>query len=165
MILMVGSAALFAGGGGGAFEGRFLPSDEWSNRTLDAEVGGGFGYGVDRDGSRFGGFGLVIEDERDEDLYGAFGGLISGQEVKLGPVIGSVNLWTGVGYVSPELFSGRTFGYLAELNAEIGLALIPWMQVALYGGVQGMGSFHSPAWFSDFSYSPVVGARVVWGRF
>ncbi|MFP4550469.1 MAG: hypothetical protein ACLFNT_06665 [Spirochaetales bacterium] len=164
-ILLIGSALAFAGGGGGVFEGRMLPYRGWASTDLDATVGGGFGYGIARDGSRIGGFGLVVNDEFDEELYGAFGGLISGRQYKMGPIVGSVNLWTGVGYVSPRLFDGNTVGYVGELNAELGVLLVPWMQIAVYGGMQGMGSFYSEKWFSDFTYSPVAGIRAVWGSF
>jgi hypothetical protein len=39
------------------------------------------------------------------------------------------------------------------------------MQLAVYGGVQGVGSFYSERWFSDFGYSPIAGIRLIWGSF
>lgn len=163
--LLISTATAFAGGGGGTFVGRLLPYPELRNQDVMTSVSGGFGYGVSRDGSRVGGFGLAIEDERNEEFYGAFGGLMSGQEVKLGPVIASINLWSGVGYLAPRSIGSGSIGYYAELSGEIGALLLPWMQTSVYGGMQITGSFSRFAWFERAAYAPVAGIRFAWGSF
>lgn len=163
--LVLLAAPAFAGGGGGTFMGRLLPYPRLQNHDLSASMSGGFGYGVSRDGSRIGGFGLAIEDAQNGAFYGGFGGLMSGQQVKLGPAIGSVNLWTGVGYLAPQSTGSGSIGYYGELSAELGVVVIPWMQVSAYGGMQVMGRFDRYAWFPDAVYAPVAGIRFAWGSF
>ena len=165
-LMILVAAGAFAFGGGGFFQGTHVPLSEYSNSEVMGQVSGGFGYGVDRGGSRYGGFGMVIEEIGDEEFLGGFGGLISGRQFRTGPVTVSLNLWSGVGYVAPGLVEipGQV-GFLLEANAEAGVKLLPWMQVALYGGMQAIGGFDPHRIFTDSIYTPVAGIRFTWGSF
>lgn len=149
---------IFATGGGGIFYGNYYFDSEFSNIDLTtAEVFGGYGYGTDRDGTRNGGFGLVMSDPNDNSIHGAFGGVITGQETVIGSLIIGANLWAGFGY------SHLGASGLGELNGEVGLAIFPWFQIQAYGGIQYIGPFKD--FFDAGIYSPVAGVRLVWGSF
>lgn len=158
-LLTVLTTGIFASAGGGVFYGDLYYNEDFANRDVsDSGIIGGYGYGTGRDGTRTGGFGLAITNEDGEGYTGGFGGLITGRETFVGPILLGTNLWLGVGGLDEYGFSG-----FAEINGEIGLAVFPWMQLQLYGGIQGITPF------SDFldkgTYAPVGGFRVVWGSF
>ncbi|HKJ84983.1 MAG TPA: hypothetical protein VKA06_02850 [Spirochaetia bacterium] len=164
VVAMAGMASAY--GGGGFFQGSYLPVPEYSNVGRTAEITGGYGYGADRHGTRRGGFGLAIHDAASNDLIGAFGGVISGSQVRTGPLTLSLNLWSGVGYVSPAVVDSPVgFGYFLEADAEAGFALLPWFQLSVYAGMQALGSFEASSIVSSARYTPVVGSRLSWGGF
>ena len=164
MVMVAGMAAAY--GGGGFFQASSVPVPDYSNTGRNADIVGGFGYGADRGGTRYGGFGLAIHDETDESLVGAFGGVISGSQLRTGPFTVSVNLWTGIGYVNPRLIrSSAGFGYFAEATGEAGFAVLPWLQLSVYGGMQAIGSLDAASIVSSARYAPVVGSRLTWGHF
>lgn len=171
IILVCVAATIAAGsalgyGGGGFFQGSYLPMAEYSNVDAEAEVTGGFGYGADSPGTRHGGFGMAIHDSGSGELIGGFGGLISGSQLRTGPLTLSLALWSGLGYVSPRVVDGSIgFGYLIEADLEAGFALLPWFQVSVYAGMQAIGSLDPSALISSARYSPVVGSRLSWGSF
>ena len=80
-----------------------------------------------------------------------------GKEATFGPLMFSANIWTGVGH------TWQGVSLIADINGEIGFAVFPWMQVAVYGGMQGTTSFMDI--FDTYTYTPVFGARIVWGDF
>lgn len=150
----------FATAGGGIFYGDYLYNSEFSNSDLrGAEVFGGYGYGTDRDGVRSGGFGIVMSspDEEDNDFYGAFGGVITGHETKIGPIIVASNLWAGLGG------SNMGFSGFGELNGEVGVPIFSWFLIQGYCGIQYIAPIKD---FLDSGiYSPIAGVRLVWGSF
>lgn len=164
--LSVAAAAGFAYGGGGAFSGASLPATDWTNTGLRIAYTGGFGYGVTDDGHRIGGFGVGVSTEDGREL-GGFGGIINGQQVRIGPLTASVNTWIGVGGLSlPSGTPREFFGYFAEINGEIGLAVLPWFQVSGYVGMQAMGNLiPGDAFTGNAIYTPVSGIRLAWGSF
>ena len=166
MAVAVAVSTVYAYGGGGFFHGSLVPYDELTSHGVVAETRGGFGYGVNRCGVRHGGFGIVVRDEAGDTLLGAFGGIITGRQIRMRPFTMSANLWTGIGFVGAPVAGPRSgFGYFAEATAEAGVALLPWMQVALYGGMQAMGSLDPVSIVESTMYSPVAGMRFVFGRF
>ncbi len=166
MMVAATAASVFAYGGGGFFQGNLLPYQELTSHGVVAETRGGFGYGVNRCGVRHGGFGIVIRNSADNELIGAFGGIISGRQVRVRPITLSANLWTGIGFIGTPVASRHSgFGYFAEATGEAGVALLPWMQVALYGGMQAMGRLDPVSIVESTMYSPVAGMRFVFGRF
>ena len=166
LLTAVVGVGAFAYGGGGFFQGDYLPVPHYSNIERDAEITGGYGYGADRRGSRYGGFGVAIHDTRNNELIGAFGGVISGSQLRTGPLTLSLNLWTGVGYVNADVIPSRyATGYLVEADAEAGFAILPWMQMSLYAGMQAIGSFDAAQLISSARYMPVIGSRLTWGSF
>lgn len=171
LLILIGMTAIVAGavfayGGGGFFQGSYFGIPDWTNIDREAEIVGGFGYGAGRDGERHGGFGLGIHDADSDELIGGFGGVISGSQLRAGPLTLSLNLWTGVGYVNPELTDANTgFGYFIEADADAGFAILPWFQLSVYAGMQAIGSFEPSAIVSSARYTPVVGSRFTWGSF
>ncbi len=166
-VLMTASVfAVSAYGGGGFFQATHMTLPGYSNLSSGGEVRGGYGYGASRSGARYGGFGLVATDTGSEDVLGAFGGVISGRQMRTGPFTLSVNAWSGVGYVNPEYIAvPGNVGFFAEANLEAGFAILPWMQLSVYAGYQAMGPFDPQLLFSHTLYTPVIGSRLSWGSF
>ena len=166
-IMLVAVVAVAAGyGGGGFFGGTQIPYVGYSNIDSMAAVEGGYGYGASRGGARYGGFGISITDQETDEFLGGFGGVITGRQLRTGPFTLSANIWSGIGYASPELLSATSgVAFFAEANAEAGFAVLPWLQISIYGGYQAIGSFDPAAMFANTRYTPVVGGRVTWGAF
>lgn len=157
-------SAAFAYGGGGLFSGHHVAYPGYYSIDRGIEYSGGYGYGTDRDGRRSGGFGLVMNSS--EQFVGAFGGAIQGHQVRLGPVTLSANIWTGFGYLSPQISgSPISFGFVAEATAEAGFAVLPWLQLSFYGGAQAIGPFDLVHLVDTVNYSPILGTRLTWGSF
>ena len=153
-------------GGGGFFQGTQMVFPGYTNMDSGAEVQGGYGYGASRSGRRRGGFGLAISDPATDEFLGAFGGVITGRQKRIGPVTLSANIWSGVGYATPELIQAPAgVAFLAEANAEAGFAVLPWLQISVYGGYQAIGAFDPSNLFANTKYAPVIGGRVTWGGF
>ena len=153
-------------GGGGFFQATQMAFPGYTNMDSFAEVQGGYGYGASRGGRRYGGFGVAISDAETEEFLGGFGGVISGRQIRTGPFTLSLNIWSGVGYASQDLIQAPAgVAFFAEANAEAGFAVLPWLQISVYGGYQAIGSFDPSAMFANTRYAPVVGGRVSWGSF
>jgi hypothetical protein len=158
--------AASAYGGGGFFQASQVAIPGYSNVPALAEVHGGYGYGASRGGSRYGGFGLAVEDAGSDKLIGAFGGVISGHQVRTGPFTLSVNVWSGIGYVNPDIvLVPGAVGFFAEATGEAGFAILPWMQLSVYAGYQAIGPFDPSMLFTNTLYTPVIGSRLTWGSF
>jgi hypothetical protein len=109
---------------------------------------------------------MVLVDGEIDEFLGGFGGVISGRQMRTGPITLSLNVWSGIGYASPELLQAPGgVAFLAEANGEVGFAMLPWLQISLYGGYQAIGTFDPAAMFASTRYAPVVGGRVSWGSF
>ena len=157
-----------AGGAGGLTWGQQYFDSQLSNHDFQSTFSGGYGYSVTRHGQRIGGFGLAVTSLPNGSLDGGFGGLILGQEVHTGPFLLAVNLWTGFGGLSadPALLTAGSLALFEELDLEMGLGFISWMEVTAYAGMQAItrvGAGH--ALFSGAMYTPVLGVRVAWGSF
>jgi hypothetical protein len=162
-------AAVFAGGAGGVLGGHQLFDPRFASGDYQERFSGGFGYGVTHDGRRIGGFGMAIYSNGDPGrLAGGVGGLIMGQELRLGGLCLATNLWTGIGGLSVNgfgMYPGCLIGF-AQLDVEAGVAVFPWFQVSVYGGMQVMGNLAPGRPFADaLYYSPVIGIRTAWGAF
>jgi hypothetical protein len=158
-----------AGGAGGLTWGQQYFDSQLSNLDSQGTLSGGYGYGVTRTGQRIGGFGLAVRSSASNGaLDGGFGGLILGQEAHAGPFLLAVNLWTGVGGLSadPAIPAGRSLALFEELDFELGLGFISWMEVTGYAGMQAIVRVGAGRpLFSDVMYTPVLGVRVAWGSF
>ncbi len=164
LFILLPLTSIFSTDGGGLFYGNYQNGDKFSNINLEeVYYYGGFGYGSNRDGIRSGGFGMVMftEDTTDSLFQGAFGGVITGREVVNGPVVIALNLWAGFGYSNLE--NHKSVSGMMELNGEVGLAIFPWFEIELYGGIQLISAFTNI--MDTAIYTPVVGARLVWGYF
>jgi hypothetical protein len=162
-------ASVFAGGAGGVTAGYQYFAPSVSSGDYQERFDGGFGYGVTHDGRRIGGFGLAFYSETDPGmLAGGVGGLITGQEVRLGNVTLAATLWTGIGGLATRTL-GFEPGYLigfAELDIEAGIAIFRWFQISAYAGMQVMGNLTPGRPFTEaLYYSPVLGVRTSWGSF
>jgi hypothetical protein len=158
-----------ARGAGGVTWGQefFYPS--LSGDSTQANFSGAYGYGVSRDGTRFGGFAISLNSSIPSSSFmGGFVGFISGQEVHLGPVIGALNLWTGIGGMraSPVMNTPDCFALFGELDLEVGFAFTRGMELTGYAGVQGItGLVDGQPLFHNVMWAPVLGLRLAFGSF
>jgi hypothetical protein len=158
---LVPASIAFAGGAGGIgygyqyFDGRLSSSDMgMSNIT-------GYGYGVLDDGSRVGGFGMSFISASG-DAAGGVGGMLVGHEWRTGPLVAALTLWGGLGGAS-WAGQGCMLGYGA-VEAELGVRVLPWMQIVGYAGYQAIGNFLPGIPFSRaLLRTPVLGIRIGWG--
>ena len=159
----------FAGGAGGLTWGQQFFDPALSNSDFPGTFSGGYGYGVTGHGQRIGGFGLAVRSlSPTGGLDGGFGGLILGQEAHGGPFLFALNLWTGVGGLSanPALPGKGSLALFEELDVELGLGFIPWMELTGYAGMQAIMRVGSGSpLFRGALYTPVLGVRVAWGSF
>jgi len=168
IFFLIAAASLWAEGGGGVFWGRQRYHSEFANRDIAFCYSGGYGYGVKSGGTRVGGFGMGIHDESNAaDLTGGVGGIITGQQAALGPIMLSMNALLGVGGIRADFGQPASyFAYFGELDAELGVRVVEWMQISLYGGMTLFGNLAPGDPVTDsVVYSPVVGMRLTWGSF
>jgi hypothetical protein len=168
-VFLLSLAPAFAGGAGGITSGYQWFDPSVSSGDYQARFTGAYGYGVGYDGRRMGGFGMAFYSDTDPGrMVGGIGGLVTGQELRLGNMMLAATLWTGLGGLSAPVYGmepGHLVGF-AELDLEAGIAIFRWFQVSLYGGMQVMSSLAPGRPFQDFLYySPVVGIRTSWGAF
>jgi hypothetical protein len=158
-----------AGGAGGFTWGQQIFDSQLSNYDVQGNYSGAYGYGVTRHGQRIGGFAMAVHSSSpNEALDGGFAGIITGQEMHAGPFIAAVNLWIGFGGLSatPAVPTGGSFALFGELDLELGLGFISWMELTGYAGMQAVTSVAGGrSLFSSVMYTPVLGVRVAWGSF
>jgi|GEM_PF-2736873 len=157
-----------AGGAGGLTWGQQYFDSQLSNSDSQGTFSGAYGYGVTRHGQRIGGFAIAERSSPPNGtLNGGFAGLITGQELHAGPFLLAVNLWTGVGALSPDpaLPGAGSFALFGELDLELGLGFISWMEVTGYAGMQAVTRVTKGGLFTGSMYTPVLGVRVAWGSF
>ena len=195
VVLLLAPCLAFAGGGGGIeyvtnpgpdILGSLLPAGSPLLRmpTGTVQAVSGFGYGVTYDGWKIGGFGTFFTTGAPLSLdvptlgtvtrvIGGFGGIISGGQGRLGPLLFSVNLrlgagGMGVGYLwypagmSPIPVGPGTFALFGSVDAEVGLITFPAMAISAYAGVNGilaLGYAIVPV------AVPTMGVRITWGSF
>lgn len=168
-ILAVSAVSVFAGGGGGLVMGTQYFDPNYANLNLGTISMGGFGYGSTLSGQRIGGFGMALMgfDLMGEPTppIGGVGGLIIGQEIHAGPFMLALNLWLGLGGMAVPAQMGAMVAF-GEANLEAGIALTRWMQLVGFVGFQSFGNLIPGRPFDRFQYyTPVMGARIVWGSF
>jgi len=157
-----------AGGAGGLTWGQQYFDSRLSNVDSQGTFSGAYGYGVTRHGQRIGGFALAVRSLAPNGaLNGGFAGLITGQEMHAGPFLLAVNLWTGVGGLTPDpdLPAAGSLALFGELDLELGLGFISWMEVTGYAGMQAVTRAARGGGFTGSMYTPVLGVRVAWGSF
>ena len=160
LFLVPASLAVAGGAGGVGFSGQYFhPS--LSNMDLGMSSITGFGYGVGPDGSRIGGFGTAFFSAS-SDTAGGVGGMLIGHEWGSGPVVLAFTLWGGVGGGGWSA-NGYMLAYGAA-QAELGIWLLPWMQLTAYVGYEAMGNVVPGVPFSRaLLRTPVLGMRIAWG--
>ena len=173
-IAALAASGAWAHGGGGAggvthgFQYLELNRGCYSVDVRENTVGG-FGYGVDRHGERFGGFGLAFFSEDPSVVFeGGVGGLINGQQFSIGPLTAAAVAWTGVGCLTTDVpgMAGSWITLFLEADVEVGWALTPWLQVTGYAGMQLMTNLSPGDPFEGMLfYTPTVGVRIAWGSF
>jgi hypothetical protein len=158
-----------AGGAGGFTWGQQVFDSQLSNYDVQGSYSGVYGYGVTRRGQRIGGFAMAVNSSSPNGtLEGGFAGIITGQEMRAGPFIAAVNLWMGFGGLNatPALPTESSFALFGELDLELGLGFISWMELTGYAGMQAVTSVAGGRpLFSSVMYTPVFGVRVAWGSF
>jgi hypothetical protein len=169
LIAVIPVCLSFAGGAGGMFFGVPYFDPYFSNYDLPIQCMGGYGYGVSSDGQRYGGFGMgFFGGSALGGFSGGVGGVLSGQEFRLGSFVLAVNLLTGIGGLGTDAV-GVPGGYLiafGQIDAEVGIVVWPWMQISGYGGMQAFANLLPGNPLQDvLYYTPVVGVRLAWGSF
>ena len=173
------SVPVFAegGGGGGMYLGYqitrypFLDNYEIASNTLGLAYYGGFGYGVSEKRAIIGGFGAAIMDiSGGSEIAGGFGGFISGFRIFHKPINLSIVSWTGFGGISTGIQriddSRGFFALFEEIVLEVGLPILRWFMPTIYIGYQVAGNLIPGFPFNSFfSYTPVAGFRIQWGKF
>lgn len=175
------STMMFAEGAGGVMYGTWTNSALFSSSAADVEFIGAYGYGVNSDGFKTGGFGLMLSEEVATDNYsftGAFGGLISGYQFGFDPVYIGIDLWTGIGYThdgtadyydyNPETQGVDGLTVLGMVSAEVGVQVFKWMAVGVVGGMQVLLPISELRHFEEgvsTMYSPFVALKISWGSF
>ena len=162
-------SVIFAGGAGGITWGQEFVDPAFSNFGLQTTYSGAYGYGVNHDGQRIGGFALGLHATNMGPSFDAgFVGLITGQEVHLGPLMGALNLWTGIGGMSANtvLNTPDCFALFGEADLEVGFGFTHAMQLTGYVGMQAIVSVvEGQPLFHTVMYAPVMGLRLAWGSF
>jgi hypothetical protein len=161
VLALLPAARALAGGWGGVdasgpyFDGGF------EGPTLGITTMEGYGYGVNEEGDRVGGFGMGILSTAGAGR-GGVGGLLLGHEWWIGPLVVGFNLQGGIGGTSV-----RDAGYVllfGQAEIDVGIAVLPWMQIVAYVGYQTAGSLFPGTSFTSVSFSaPVLGVRIAWG--
>jgi len=118
-----------------------------------------------------GGFGYTICDPTGEsNIWGGFGGPITGFRIIRRPVTIAITSWTGFGGVytgKNTVNPGRGFFCISEdLQLEIGLPLLRWFMPVVFAGYQvAVNLVPAPPITGFLSYTPVIGMRLTWGKF
>ena len=162
LALVPAGLALAAGAGGVGFGAQYYDAG-LSNTDMGMAYITGYGYAVTRSGTRIGGFGTALLS-LDQRIAGGAGGMVTGHEWRGGPLVAALTLWGGAGGCG---YLGR--GYLlvfGQVDFELGVKLLPWMQVVAYAGYQAWGNVLPGIPFSSAVLTtPVFGVRVGWGGF
>jgi hypothetical protein len=158
----------FARGAGGFTWGEQYFDAQFSNYDLQMSTTGVFGYGVSYGGQRIGGFAMAVHsDGVMPSLDGGFIGAITGQEIRMGPFMAAVNLWTGIGgLLGPGFPLDSSLALVGELSLEIGIRIFPGTMLSGYVAMQAVTNAPvSAPLFSSVAYTPVFGMRLAWGSF
>jgi len=165
LMVILAATSVFAYGGGGVFQASQFAIPGYTNMGQTADISGGYGYGASRGGRRYGGFGLVMTDAATGEFLGGFGGVLTGQQLRTGPFTLSANIYSGIGHASESLLPGTPVAFFAEISGEAGFAVLPWLQISVYGGYHAVGPLDATMIFETTRYAPVIGSRVTWGSF
>jgi hypothetical protein len=161
-------AAAFGAGGVSWGEQYLLPEyPQLANYDTQAQFTAVYGYGVTAFGMRNGGFALGVRPPGNECSWeGGFIGAISGQELRVGPFVLAVDLWTGIGGMHRLSGTGDgTFALFGQADLELGYRLFPGVRIVGYAGMQAIADIL--AWqpiSSAVYYTPVAGLRLAFGR-
>jgi hypothetical protein len=194
-LLALGGAAA-ANGAGGLLVGLVQPS--WNPSFMpgvpsslpDIEYMGGYGYGISREGTIVGGFGLAFLDygiydsanweassQASAHVAGGAGGLVVGSRV-FGSRWSHLDIAArlglgGMGLATKDALSGSagfvSKGYAivyAEPYIELGVGLTRWMQLGASLSYLYIGNFVPGKPLNELVYfTPAVGISLTFGRF
>ena len=177
VLILVVAVSGFGDGGGGMLFGYqtshypFLENYEIANNSLNLVYFGGYGYGISGTSGIIGGFGQAFMSvDGASGIAGGVGGIVAGVRIFSRPITLSLVSWTGLGGIytgTHETDSGKGFFALSEeITVEIGLPILRWFMPTVFAGYQVAGNLiPGTPLTSFFSYTPVVGLRLQWGRF
>jgi hypothetical protein len=161
LLALLPVAAVFAGGAGGVGFGAQYYDSSLSSADMGMAYISGYGYGVDRDGNRIGGFGMALLSGLGLTA-GGVGGMLVGHEWTAGPFMAAISLLGGVG--GAAAYGGGYMLLFGEAELEIGFRLLPWLQVVGYAGYQAWGNLIPGVPFQAARLNtPVYGVRVGFG--
>ncbi len=160
-------AAAFAAGGISWGEQYLLPEyPELANYATDTQSTAVYGYTTTGFGMRNGGFVLGLHGPENEcDWKGGFIGGISGQELRVGPFLLAVDLWTGIGGVASAAGADGNLALFGQLDVELGVRILRGVHLVGYAGMQAIADVL--AWdpvSAAVYYTPVAGLRLAFGR-
>lgn len=170
-VLLLPLAAFARGGAGGLDFGVQVYNSQISNLDLGLTNLGGYGYGVTPWGQRIGGFGRAfLNVSPGSAIAGGVGGILSGFELRAGPLVAGLTLLAGLGGMGTAPMQFPPYGgyciAFGEATVDAGLAVTPWMLLSVYAGMQAMTNLVPGRPFSAFvDYCPVAGMRISWGWF
>jgi len=161
LLALLPAAVAGAGGAGGVGFGAQQYSRSLSSEDLGMAYIQGFGYGVDEDGNRVGGFGMALLSGYGQ-VAGGVGGMVVGHEWNIGPLMAALSLWGGVGGAAAG--GGGYMLLFGEGELELGIRVLPWMQIVGYAGYQVWGNLIPGVPFQSARLNtPVFGVRVAFG--
>ena len=168
MLVGLPLAAAFAAGGVSWGEQYLVPEcPELSNYVTDAQFTAVYGYGTTGFGMRNGGFVLGVRAPGEDTSWeGGFIGAISGQELRVGPFMVALNLWTGVGGLhGPFESCDPSFAFFGQADLELGFRLFRGVWMVGYAGMQAIADVLTwqPVSTAVY-YTPVAGVRLSFGR-
>jgi len=159
LILCLSSLPLAAEGAGGVEFTRSVGFPGASDASLELNAVGGFGYGVLRDGTVVGGFGM---GSHIKDRNAGYGGMMQGWQHRWGPIVALATTKIGFGGVTGGGTSA--FSLLGAAELQMGLLVLPWFEVGVKAGAMGTVSFPLDE-ATAVAWSPTVGVRLSWGSF
>ncbi len=160
-------AGAFARAAGGFTWGEQYGATGPSNVDLGASTVGVYGYDITWGGQRYGGFAMALHSNATQPaLEAGFIGGLAGQEMRIGPLVAAVTLWSGFGGMNSAPLDALpgTLALFGEVSLELGFGFLPGVLVTGYAGMQVI----APVLFDQGTigtpmYTPVLGVRVAWG--
>jgi len=152
---------------GGLFYEFQMPFFEFSNSVLNCHYIGAYTYsltpGFQQTGWFFGGLVSTI-DPAVNVLGGLVTGVLLAQEIRIGIISLVFSIWPGFGIDVSDLGHYPAHLYLwGEAQVGLNVFISSWMQVGVYGGLQGFGNLFPLVPFQEYAfYSPTIGFKVIW---
>ena len=149
---------LAAEGAGGVEFTQTLDFPGTHDAVFPLRSAGGFGYGVLRDGTVVGGWGMGgASGER----KAGFGGTMEGWQHRFGPLVALLTTKVGFGGVTGP--NESAFALMGAAEVQVGVLVLPWFNVGLKAGAEATAGFYPSG--TEVGWTPLVGLRLSWGAY